>query len=111
MFMEYLKEIVCDKKVDVLYKVENYRIRKHHKVSESEPLGTMFEGDIELLCFGDSYGFNLTVEHKRIPSKFRQVSSANYGEHFPNKLIDTSSKEAVLQFAVDYMHFIVKQAV
>ncbi|EJR09149.1 hypothetical protein II9_05580 [Bacillus cereus MSX-D12] len=111
MFMECLKEIVYDKKVDVLYKVENYRIRKHHKVSESEPLGTIFEGEIELLCFGDSYGFNLNVEHKRIPSKFREVSSANYGEHFPNKKIDTSSKEAVLQFAVDYMDFIVKQAV
>ncbi|PDY14174.1 hypothetical protein COO16_04220 [Bacillus pseudomycoides] len=109
--MESLKEIVYDKKADVLYKVENYRLRKHHKKCESDVMGTIFEGDIELLCFADSYGFNLTVDHERIPSKFRQVSSANYSEHFPNKIIDTGTKEAVLQFAVDYMEFIVKQAV
>ncbi|PEB42225.1 hypothetical protein [Bacillus pseudomycoides] len=109
--MENLKEIVYDNKADVLYKVENYRIRRYHKINESDVIGTMFEGDIELLCFGDSYGFNLIVEHERIPFKFRQVSSANYSEHFPNRIVDTGSKQAVLQFAVDYMYFVVKQAV
>ncbi|PGK15223.1 hypothetical protein CN895_07690 [Bacillus cereus] len=109
--MECLKEIVYDNKADILYKVENYRIRKYRKIKESDVTGTMFEGDIELLCFGDSYGFNLKVDHEKIPSDFKQVTSANYSEHFPERIVETSSKEAVLQFAVDYMDFVVKQAV
>lgn len=100
--MNFSKDFKYNHTGDYLYPVEYYQFR------QSSTLNTF---KIELLCFDDSYAFHLISENELIPQKYRIVAINDWeiNEEFGFELVDSKSKQAVLQRAIDMASAIAKK--
>ncbi|WP_242281049.1 hypothetical protein [Bacillus cereus group sp. BfR-BA-01347] len=86
----------------ILWTVEYYQFR------QSSTLNTF---KIELLCFDESYAFHLISENELIPQEYRFVAINDWeiNEEFGFDLVDSKSKQAVLQRAINTASAIAKK--
>lgn len=93
--MDFSKDFNYGHEGDFLYPVEYYQFRKANALMTFK---------IELLCFGDMYAFHFISENDALPKKYHFFSSNDYeiNEEFGlNEPMDTTSKQVVLQRAID----------
>lgn len=93
--MDFSKDFNYSNDGDFLYPVEYYQFRK------ADALITF---KIELLCLGDMYAFHFISDDEVLPKKYRFVVCNDYeiNEEFGfTEPIDSTSKQAVLQRAID----------
>ncbi|MGE6348826.1 hypothetical protein ACQKIY_29460 [Bacillus mycoides] len=100
--MNFSKDFNYNHQGDYLYPVEYYQFR------QSSTLNTF---KVELLCFDGSYAFHLISDNESIPKEYRFVSSNHYeiNEEFGFAPVDSDSKQAVLQRAIDMASAIAKK--
>ncbi|MCR6789884.1 MULTISPECIES: hypothetical protein [Bacillus cereus group] len=100
--LNFSKDFNYNHSGDYLYPVEYYQFR------QSSTLSTF---KIELLCFDESYAFHLISENELIPQEYRFVAINDWeiNEEFGFDLVDSKSKQAVLQRAIDMASAIAKK--
>ncbi|MGQ3740394.1 hypothetical protein [Bacillus sp. FDAARGOS_1420] len=66
---------------------------------------------VQLLYFDESYAFHLISENELIPQKYRIVAINDWeiNEEFGFELVNSKSKQAVLQRAIDMASAIAKK--